>query len=240
MSGAAGAIAALTLVLQGGAGSAAPPIHFTESAESGDLARTVTTTGGTPSTQVLEVKGTGILALDMDNDGDLDLLMPNGATLADTEHGPGAKLLRNDGHGVFTDVTKDSGISLTRWAFGGAVGDYDGDGLDDVYVCCFGPDVLLKNLGGGRFRDVSAEAGIKDDAWGAQAAFADLDGDGDLDLVPWHRLRAVRVVGEHGVATLSVFSVNYPVVRTHLELFFFVPSVKIEGLPRAFVFFRKF
>ena len=189
MSGAAGAIAALTLVLQGGAGSAAPPIHFTESAESGDLARTVTTTGGTPSTQVLEVKGTGILALDMDNDGDLDLLMPNGATLADTEHGPGAKLLRNDGHGVFTDVTKDSGISLTRWAFGGAVGDYDGDGLDDVYVCCFGPDVLLKNLGGGRFRDVSAEAGIKDDAWGAQAAFADLDGDGDLDLVVTNYLR---------------------------------------------------
>lgn len=170
-------------VQPGGKDSAAPStIRFTDASEASGLSKFVTTSGRMPSSAVLEVKGCGILAIDFDDDGFMDLFVPNGATLEDPEGGPGAMLLRNNRDGTFTDVTAESGIRLTRWAFGGAVGDYDGDGRQDLYICCYGRDVLLRNLGGGRFEDVTDSAGITVDGWSAQAAFADLDGDGDLDL----------------------------------------------------------
>ena len=165
--------------------ASAPPqsggIRFTDvTAESGiDF---TTTSGAIPSTQILEVKGGGLALIDFDGDGDLDLFVPNGATLADPEHGPGARLYRNDGALRFTDVTATSGIRVTRWSFGAAVGDVDGDGRDDLFVACYGPDVLLRNRGYGTFEDITARAGLGDPRWGTSAAFADLDGDGDLDL----------------------------------------------------------
>lgn len=158
-------------------------INFTDASAASGLSSISTVSGAMPSTAVLEVKGGGLLTLDFDNDGDMDLFVPNGATLADTEHGPGAKLLRNKGDGTFVDVTAASGITHTRWSFGGAVGDFDGDNLDDIFIACFGKDVLLRSKGDGRFEDVTEKAGINIDGWSSQAAFADLDGDGDLDLV---------------------------------------------------------
>ena len=143
------------------------------------------TSGVHPRAQILEVKGGGLGLIDFDRDGDLDLFVPNGATLADPERGPGARLFRNDGGLRFTDVTDASGIRHTRWSFGVAVGDFDGDGFDDLFIACFGPDVLLRNKGDGTFEDVSARAGVAsegDRGWSTSAAFADLDQDGDLDL----------------------------------------------------------
>ena len=140
------------------------------------------TSGVHPRTQILEVKGGGLALVDFDRDGDLDLFVPNGATLADPERGPGARLYRNDGGLRFTDVTPASGIRHTRWSFGVAVGDVDGDGFDDLFIACFGPDVLLRNKGDGTFEDISARAGVADGGWSTSAAFADLDQDGDLDL----------------------------------------------------------
>lgn len=141
-----------------------------------------TVSGETPSTQILEVKGGGLALIDYDGDGDRDLLVPNGATLADPEAGPGARLFRNDGDLRFTDVTASSGIDHRRWSYGVTVGDVDADGHDDVYICCFGPDVLLRNRGDGTFEDVTAASGIRVDGWTTGAAFVDLDLDGDLDL----------------------------------------------------------
>ncbi|MBM4112058.1 MAG: CRTAC1 family protein [Phycisphaerae bacterium] len=163
--------------------AAAESISFVDASAASGLASHTTTSGRMPSTAVLEVKGAGLLTIDFDNDGHLDLFVPNGATLDDTEKGPGAKLLRNKGDGTFEDATGTSGITHTRWSFGGAVGDYDADGFDDIYLACFGKDALLRNRGNGRFEDVTERAGISVDGWSSQAAFADLDGDGDLDLV---------------------------------------------------------
>ena len=149
----------------------------------GETAINLTTTSGTqPSTQILEVNGGGLGLIDFDNDGDLDLFVANGATLSDPENGPGSRLYENLGGLRFKDVTWAAGIHLTRWAMGVAVGDYDGDGLDDLYVTCYGPNVLLRNEGEGRFADVTKRAGVGDSRWGTSCAFGDIDNDGDLDL----------------------------------------------------------
>lgn len=149
----------------------------------GEAAINLTTTSGTqPATQILEVNGGGLGLIDFDNDGDLDLFVANGATLSDPENGPGARLYENLGGLRFKDVTSAAGIHLSRWAMGVAVGDYDGDGRDDLYVTCYGPNVLLRNEGEGRFADVTKRAGVGDPRWGTSCAFGDIDNDGDLDL----------------------------------------------------------
>jgi hypothetical protein len=139
------------------------------------------TCGAMPATEILEVDGGGLGLLDYDGDGDLDVFVANGATMDDPENGPGSRLYENQGDLRFRDVTEAAGISLRRWAMGVAVGDYDGDGRDDLYVTCYGPNVLLRNEGG-RFTDVTEAAGVGDPQWATSAAFGDLDGDRDLDL----------------------------------------------------------
>jgi enediyne biosynthesis protein E4 len=162
-----------------------PRFAFTEvAAQSGiDFAMT---SGTTPSEHILDVDGGGVAIIDFDNDGDLDLFFANGATRADPEHGPGSRLYANRGDGTFDDVTKRYGINVTRWAMGVAVGDYDGDGFDDLYITCFGSNILLRNQtakpGIERFVDTTKQAAVGDNRWSTSAAFGDIDGDGDLDL----------------------------------------------------------
>jgi len=174
-------LATVLLCRPAGAGAGPTSLRFTPVPGSAgiDLAMT---SGGMPSREILEVNGGGIALFDFDRDGDLDVFLANGATLADPERGPGSRLYANRGDGTFEDVTARVGIELKRWAMGVAVGDYDGDGWDDLYVTCFGPNVLLRNVAGRRFEDVSREAGVADPRWSTSAAFADLDGDSDLDL----------------------------------------------------------
>jgi hypothetical protein len=173
---------------------------------------TVMVSGGTPSAEILEVNGGGLGLIDYDADGDFDLFVANGATMDDPEAGPGSRLYENLGGLRFRDATADAGIALRRWANGVAVGDYNGDGTDDLYVTCYGPNVLLRN-DGGRFTDVTASAGVGDARWATTSAFGDLDGDGDLDLYvvnylhfdvddppPPSRFKGVRVMGgPHGM-----------------------------------------
>jgi hypothetical protein len=156
-------------------------IRFTDATAQSGIAF-VTTSGATPSTEILEVKGGGVALIDFDEDGDLDVFVPNGATMAEPEHGPGCRLFENLGALRFRDATAAAGLSFRRWGIGVAVGDYDSDGHDDLYVTCYGPNALLRNTGDGRFVDVTETAGVGGRAWSAAAAFGDLDGDGDLDL----------------------------------------------------------
>ena len=68
------------------------------------------------------------------------------------------------------------------YAMGAAVGDFDGDGRDDLFVTGWRDQRLYRNVGGGRFEDVTDAGGLGSNLWSTSAAFADLDGDGDLDL----------------------------------------------------------
>ncbi|MBK7641604.1 MAG: VCBS repeat-containing protein [Planctomycetes bacterium] len=156
-------------------------IHFTDFTAHSGIDFTLTS-GRFPPTQILEVKGGGLALVDYDDDGDLDLFVPNGAYLDAPDAGPGARLFENLGDLQFRDVTKEAGISFHGWGEGVAVGDYDGDGHDDLFVACFGRNRLLRNTGHKSFEDVTEAAGLDDAYWSTGASFGDLDGDGDLDL----------------------------------------------------------
>lgn len=157
------------------------PIHFTDITDDSGIDM-IWTSGNTPSTQIVEVKGGGVALIDYDNDGDLDVFVPNGATMASPNAGPGCKLYENVGKMKFKDVTQAAGLTFNRWGIGVAVGDYDSDGHDDLYIACYGENALLRNLGDGTFQETTQGAGVGGSAWSAAVAFGDLDGDGDLDL----------------------------------------------------------
>jgi hypothetical protein len=163
------------------ASASALPLHFTDVTKSSGVDMVITS-GRSPSTQILEVKGGGIALIDYDNDGDLDLFVPNGAYLDSPDHGPGCRLFENLGGMRFKDVTREAGLDFHGWSMGVAIGDVDGDGFDDIYIACYGADVLLRNTGHKSFVDVTKESGLGDPRWSTGCAFGDIDGDGDLDL----------------------------------------------------------
>ncbi len=129
-----------------------------------------------------EIMGGGAALLDMEGDGDLDLLLVQSGALDGRDSGPRHRLFRNDGRGGFDDVTAGSGIEVAGYGMGAATGDYDGDGDVDVYITNLGTNVLLQNNGRGQFRDVTAQAGVGGSGWSTSATFFDADTDGDLDL----------------------------------------------------------
>ena len=140
--------------------------------------------GGPSKDYIVEVNGNGAAFFDYDNDGDMDVLIVNGSTLANIKHGgdPMVALFRNDGKGRFADVTSASRLSARGWGMGTCIADYDNDGFQDIYVTAFGPNVLVHNNGDGTFTDSTARAGVGDPRWSTNCAFGDYDRDGDLDL----------------------------------------------------------
>jgi hypothetical protein len=134
---------------------------------------------------ILESMAGGVLLLDYDRDGWLDIYFTNAPTVEDALHGKKARgaLYHNNHDGTFTDVTEKAGIGKPCYAMGGAVGDYNNDGWPDIYVTCYGGNVLYRNNGAGTFTDVTRQAGVADGRWSTGAAFGDYDGDGFLDLM---------------------------------------------------------
>ncbi len=121
--------------------------------------------------------GSGAAVFDLEGDGDLDLLLVQGAS------GSVGALLRHEADGRFVDVTEGSGLAGGGYGMGVAAGDIDNDGDCDLYLTRVGADALYRNEGGGRFVDVTAHAGIDNPGWGTAAALVDVNRDGWLDVV---------------------------------------------------------
>jgi enediyne biosynthesis protein E4 len=147
-----------------------------------------------------ETMGGGVAFLDYDNDGNQDLLLINSTYWPG--HVPAGKtpptmaLYHNDGHGHFTDVTAGSGLDVSLYGMGVAVGDFDNDGLPDVFISCVNGNHLFHNEGNGKFKDVTTETGVggtgKD--WSTSCAWIDYDNDGKLDLFVCNYVRWSREI----------------------------------------------
>ena len=124
-------------------------------------------------TDILDGVGQGCAFLDINNDGNLDVLFV----------GPHPALFLGDGKGHFTNVTHAYGLDTLHGQFCGCcVGDYDNDGYDDIYLSGYRAGVLLHNVGGKHLVDVTQQMGLLCQRWGTSCAFVDVDGDGRLDL----------------------------------------------------------
>jgi enediyne biosynthesis protein E4 len=130
-----------------------------------------------------ETMGSGCAFLDYDGDGWPDILLLNSKDWAPRGRRSLSALYHNNRNGTFTNVTAGSGLDVEMYAMGVAVGDYDNDGREDVYITALEGDRLFHNEGNGRFRDVSKQAGIANAGFGASAAWLDYDRDGKLDVV---------------------------------------------------------
>ena len=142
---------------------------------------------------LLETMGSGVALFDYDNDGRLDIFFANGARIDDpTSKGSIPKkddpkywnrLYHQKADGTFEDVTEKAGLAGIGYSTGVAVGDYDNDGYDDLFVAGYGHSTLYHNNGDGTFSDVTASAGVAGSGWATSAAWVDYDNDGRLDLV---------------------------------------------------------
>lgn len=140
--------------------------------------------GATGRALMVEPMGGGAGWLDYDRDGRQDLyLVQGGKPLPEPDDDiPSNRLFRPTGAGTFAGVTGEAGVGDRRYGQGVAVGDYDNDGFDDLYVTNIRHNVLYHNQGDGTFREVTRETGADDPRWSTSAAWGDVDRDGDLDL----------------------------------------------------------
>lgn len=142
---------------------------------------------------LLETMGSGVALFDYDNDGRLDIFFANGAPIADPT--PKGTIPKKDGpkywnrlyhqkpDGTFEDVTEKAGLTGYGYSTGVAVGDYDNDGFEDLFVAGYGRSTLYHNNGDGTFTDVTDAAGVAGSGWMTSAAWVDYDNDGRLDLI---------------------------------------------------------
>ena len=135
-----------------------------------------------------ETMGGGVAFFDYDNDGHPDLLFINSADwpgrLPPDQPPATMALYHNDGHGHFTDTTTGSGLDISFYGMGVAVGDYDNDGFPDLFITAVGGNRLFHNEHHGKFLEVTQAAGVggSTNDWSTGAAWLDYDNDSFLDL----------------------------------------------------------
>lgn len=145
----------------------------------------------TPQKHAPETMAGGVAVFDYDRDGNPDIFFVNGAdinTLKKDAPKYWNRLFHNNGDGIFTDVTEKAGLNGTGYDIGVAIGDYDNDGYEDVFVAGVYRNTLYHNNGGGTFTDVTEKAGLAQPdqrygpLWSVGAAWVDVNNDGLLDL----------------------------------------------------------
>jgi enediyne biosynthesis protein E4 len=149
----------------------------------------------TPRKFLIETMPGGAALFDYNDDGLLDVFLVNGGKISTGLHVPEDfdrrdprywnRLYRQNHDGSFTDVTESAGLANVgngNYGMGVAVGDYDNDGLPDLFVTNYGKNILYHNNGNGTFTDVTAKAGVEGGGWSVSAGFFDYNNDGLLDL----------------------------------------------------------
>src|SRR5580658_7107641 len=149
----------------------------------------------TPAKNAPETMPGGVAIFDYNGDGRPDIFFTNGANIATLKKDSpkySNRLFRNDGNGVFTDVTATAGLAGSGYDMGVAAGDYDNDGFPDLFVAGLHHSTLYHNNGDGTFTDVTVKSGL--DAgynqpnpeygprWSITAVWVDVNNDGLLDL----------------------------------------------------------
>ena len=172
-------LSAISILAQSGQ----PSIQFTDVTKSAGLTF-VHYTGAFGKKYLPETLGPGVAFIDYDGDGWQDLFFTNGKDWPGQHRRTTTlQLFRNNHNGTFTDVTRDAGLAVEVYALGVAVGDYDNDGDDDLFVTAVGQNRLFRNTKG-VFADVTKEAGLAGPSeFSTSAAWLDFDRDGNLDLI---------------------------------------------------------
>lgn len=176
------------VVCAGASSALAAAEHFVDvTTERGINFRSIN--GAEGKRQLVETMVAGVAWLDYDDDSFMDLYLvqahaePRSAlTKPGGADQPGNVLYRNVNGKRFEDVTRKAGVGDRGYGMGVAVGDYDGDGRQDLFVANYGRDTLYHNVDGTRFEDVTEKAGVGDPKWSISATWADYDADGWLDL----------------------------------------------------------
>ena len=176
------------------ASPSAPDVRFT------DVARALGVgfahaNSATSNKYLIETMGGGVALFDYDDDGRLDVFFTNGARLEDPMPAGKApdksdprfwnRLYHQNADHTFSDVTEKAGLTgmpQNRYGMGVAVGDYDNDGFEDLYVTNYEGNTLYHNNRDGTFTDVTERAGVAASGWSASGGFFDYDNDGRLDL----------------------------------------------------------
>jgi enediyne biosynthesis protein E4 len=181
------AIAAAIPLIAAFSGSATPApqtIHFTDITQKAGI-HFIQNSGAFGKKFLPETMGSGVAFIDYDNDGWQDIFLVNGtAWPGHPGHVTTPVLYHNNHNGTFTDVTRKAGLDIPLYGMGVAVGDYDNDGWDDLFVTTYGQNHLFRNNHNGTFTDVTKKAGLTTPAeFSASAAWVDYDRDGHLDLL---------------------------------------------------------
>ena len=162
--------------------------HFVNVAERAGLRAPVIYGDVSHNDYILDSMGCGVAFLDYDNDGWQDIVVLTGRRSQATPPGATIRLYRNNHDGTFSDVSQKAGLNRSVWAMGITVGDYDNDGFDDLFITCWGQNILFHNNGDGTFTDVTAKAALLHPGprYGSGCTWIDYDRDGKLDLFVSH------------------------------------------------------